>query len=126
MFGSASASPSGLRSSRTEHPQPQQLKGWARTNRRSGPSQVAKVIIHVDTELGPKDLLNSRMAYVAVSRGQYDAQIFTSDREKLPAALGHDVSLQSAHSPERKPPQRELAETPKQEKSQGMDIGLSL
>ncbi len=43
MFGSASAPPSGLRSSRTEHPQPQQPKGWARTNRRSGPSQVAKV-----------------------------------------------------------------------------------
>jgi DNA invertase Pin-like site-specific DNA recombinase len=28
--------------------------------------------------------------------------------------------------PDRKPPQRELAETPKQEKSQGMDIGLGL
>jgi len=31
------------------------------------------------------------MAYVAVSRGAYDAQIFTNDREKLGAALGHDV-----------------------------------
>ena len=44
MFGSASASPSGLRSSRTEHPQHQRPKGWAKTNRRSGPSQVAKLI----------------------------------------------------------------------------------
>ena len=43
MFGSASAPPPGLRSSRTEHPQHQRPKGWARTNRRSGPSQVAKV-----------------------------------------------------------------------------------
>ena len=34
----------------------------------------------------------NRMAYVAVSRGAYDAQIFTNDREKLGAALGHDVS----------------------------------
>ena len=32
------------------------------------------------------------MAYVAVSRRVYDAQIFTNDREKLGAALGHDVS----------------------------------
>jgi hypothetical protein len=40
--------------------------------------------------------------------------------------LGHDVSHQSAHTPERKPPQPEIAQTPKQEKSQGMDIGLSL
>jgi hypothetical protein len=38
------------------------------------------VLIHADTELGAKDLLNNRMAYVAVSRGAYDAQIFTNDR----------------------------------------------
>jgi hypothetical protein len=36
--------------------------------------------------LGAKDLL--RMAYVAVSRGAYDAQLFTNDREKLGTALG--------------------------------------
>jgi len=79
------------------------------------------------------------MAYVAVSRGAYDAQIFTNDREKLGAALGHDVSHSSAHAPEMKPeqkqeqkpeqkqeqavtPQREIA--PKQE--QGQDFGLGL
>ncbi|MGB9147095.1 MAG: hypothetical protein WCC14_14805, partial [Acidobacteriaceae bacterium] len=55
-----------------------------------------------------------------------DAQIFTNDREKLSQALGHDVSHQSAHTPDLKPPQHEIPETPKQEKSQGMDIGLSL
>jgi len=37
---------------------------------------------------------------VSVSRGAHDAQIFTSDREKLPTAFGHDVSRQSAHVPE--------------------------
>ena len=51
-----------------------------------------RVLIHVDTELGAKDLLNNRMAYITVSRGAYDAQIFTNDREKLGAALGHDAS----------------------------------
>jgi hypothetical protein len=30
--------------------------------------------------------------HVAVSRGEYDVQIFTHDREKMGAALGHDVS----------------------------------
>ena len=45
MFGSASATPSGLRSSRTEHPQHQRPKGWAKTNRRSGPSQFAKLMV---------------------------------------------------------------------------------
>jgi hypothetical protein len=93
------------------------------------PSFLAKLVplIHVDTELGAKDLLNNRMAYVAISRGAYDAQIFTNDREKLGAALGHDVSHSSAHVPEMKQeqavtPQREIA--PKQE--QGEDFGLGL
>jgi hypothetical protein len=83
-------------------------------------------LIHVDTELGAKDLLNNRMAYVAVSRGAYDAQFFTNDREKLGAALGHDVSHQSAHAPEVKQqprdqtiaPQREIG--PQQEQGQGL------
>jgi hypothetical protein len=56
-------------------------------------------LIHVDTELAAKDLLNSRMAYVAVSRGANDAQLYTNDRQKLPEALGHDVSHESAHTP---------------------------
>jgi hypothetical protein len=67
------------------------------------------------------------MAYVAVSRGALDAQIFTNDREELGAALGHDVSHTSAYVPEMKleqavAPQREIA--PKQE--QGEDFGLGL
>jgi hypothetical protein len=71
------------------------------------------VLIHVDTDLAAKDLLNSRMAYVAVSRGAKDAQLYTNDREKLPKALGHDVSHESAHVPTMKPapsitPQQEI------------------
>jgi hypothetical protein len=50
----------------------------------------------VDTELGAKDLLNSRMAYVAVSRGAHDAQIFTNDATKLGHALSRDVSHEPA------------------------------
>ena len=34
-----------------------------------------RVLIHAHTELGAKGLLNNRMAYVAVSRGAYDAQM---------------------------------------------------
>ena len=56
------------------------------------------------------------MTYIAVSRGAYDAQIFTNDREKLGAALGHDVSHSSAHAPEMKPEQKqEQAVTPQRE-----------
>jgi conjugative relaxase-like TrwC/TraI family protein len=74
--------------------------GYAVTSHSSQGQTADRVLIHVDTQLGAKDLLNNRMAYVAVSRGAYDAQIFTDDREKLGAALGRDVSHQSAYVPE--------------------------
>jgi ATP-dependent exoDNAse (exonuclease V) alpha subunit len=99
--------------------------GYAVTSHSSQGQTADRVLIHADTELGAKDLLNNRMAYVAVSRGAYDAQIFTNDREKLGAALGHDVSHSSAHAPEMKPEQKqEQAVTPQQ--AQGEDFGLGL
>ena len=99
--------------------------GYAVTSHSSQGQTAERVLVHVDTELGAKDLLNNRMAYVALSRGAHDAQLFTNDREKLPAALGHDVSHQSAHASEiasSKPAQQEIA--PKQEHSYGHGIGL--
>jgi ATP-dependent exoDNAse (exonuclease V) alpha subunit len=65
--------------------------GYAVTSYSSQGQTADRLLINVDTELGAKDLLNNRMAYVSVSRGAHDAQIFTNDREKLPQALGHDV-----------------------------------
>ena len=79
--------------------------GYAVTSHSSQGQTADRVLIHVDTELGAKDLLNNRMAYVAVSRGAYDAQLFTNDSEKLGAALGRDVSHQSALAPELAPAQ---------------------
>ncbi len=80
-------------------------------------------LIHVDTELAAKDLLNSRMAYVAVSREAYDALLFTNDREKLPTALDHEVSQPSAHTPKQSiAPQREIG--PRQEQGPGLEISL--
>jgi ATP-dependent exoDNAse (exonuclease V) alpha subunit len=79
--------------------------GYAVTSHSSQGQTAERVLIHVDTGLAAKDLLNSRMAYVAVSRGAEDAQVYTNDRAKLPEALGHDVSHESAHTPVMKPEQ---------------------
>ena len=103
--------------------------GYAVTSHSSQGQTAERVLIHVDTELAAKDLLNSRMAYVSVSRGQWDAQIFTNNREKLPQALGHDVSHQSAHKPEQAiaPMQHQEAarsQQPEQDLGMGMGIGL--
>ena len=79
--------------------------GYAVTSHSSQGQTADGVLIHVDTELGAKDLLNNRMAYVAVSRGAYDAQLFTNDSEKLGVAPGRDLSHRSAMAPEVKPAQ---------------------
>jgi ATP-dependent exoDNAse (exonuclease V) alpha subunit len=55
--------------------------GYAMTSHSSQGQTADRVLIHVDTELGAKDLLNSRMAYVSVSRGRYDAQIYTNNAQ---------------------------------------------
>jgi conjugative relaxase-like TrwC/TraI family protein len=69
--------------------------GYAMTSHSSQGQTTDRVLIHMDTELGAKDLLNSRMAYVSVSRGRYDAQIYTNNAPALGQALSRDVS----HSP---------------------------
>jgi ATP-dependent exoDNAse (exonuclease V) alpha subunit len=102
--------------------------GYAVTSHSSQGQTADRVLIHVDTGLSAKDLLNSRMAYVAVSRGAEDAQVYTNDREKLPEALGHDVSHESAHMPTMKP---EQSITPQQPEiapviEHGMGLGHSL
>ena len=84
--------------------------GYAVTNHSSPGQTAGHVLIHVDTELGAKDLLNNRMAYVAVSRGAHDTQIFTDDCAQLGAVLGRDVPPRSAHTSEQKSVlQQELA-----------------
>jgi hypothetical protein len=40
--------------------------------------------------------VNRRLAYVAVSRGRYDAQIYTNDKDYLAEQLSRDVSRRSA------------------------------
>jgi ATP-dependent exoDNAse (exonuclease V) alpha subunit len=101
--------------------------GYAVTSYSSQGQTAERVLVHVDTELGAKDLLNSRMAYVSISRGQWDAQIFTDSLEKLPKALGHDVSHQNAYKSElvMAIPQPKIV-PPKHDVELSMGLGLSL
>jgi hypothetical protein len=56
-----------------------------------------RVLVHVDTEQAGEKLVNRRLvAYVAVSRGRYDAQLYPNDAAKLSEALSRDVSKHSA------------------------------
>ena len=79
----------------TTHKHPHLDYAYAMTSHSSQGQTAGRVLIHVDTELGAKDLLNSRMAYVSVSRGRYDAQIYTNNA----ATLGQELSRDVSHSP---------------------------
>ena len=103
--------------------------GYAMTSHSSQGQTADRVLIHVDTELTAKDLLNNRMAYVGISRGALDAQIFTNDRENLPTALGHDISKQTAQGPligadQTVTTQQEISKAPQQDHGVGLGIGL--
>ena len=60
------------------------------------PGQTAdRVLIHIDTERGQQQV-NSRTAYVSISRGRHDARIYTNDKTDLPYQLSRDVSHRTA------------------------------
>jgi hypothetical protein len=55
----------------------------------------------VDTEQAGEKLVNRRLAYVALSRGRYDAQLYSNDKTHLTEQLARDVSHRSAIEPSR-------------------------
>jgi ATP-dependent exoDNAse (exonuclease V) alpha subunit len=70
--------------------------GYAVTSHTSQGQTTDRVLVHVNTEQAGEKLINRRLAYVAVSRGRYDAQIYTNDRASLAEGLRRDVSHRSA------------------------------
>jgi conjugative relaxase-like TrwC/TraI family protein len=70
--------------------------GYAITSHSSQGQTADRVLVHVDTEQAGEKLVNRRLAYVAVSRGRYDAQVYTNDKTHLTEQLSRDVSHQSA------------------------------
>jgi ATP-dependent exoDNAse (exonuclease V) alpha subunit len=75
--------------------------GYAVTSHSSQGQTADRVLVHVDTEQAGEKLVNRRLAYVAVSRGRYDAQIYTNDKSHLTEQLSRDVSRRSAMEPNR-------------------------
>jgi conjugative relaxase-like TrwC/TraI family protein len=69
--------------------------GYAVTSHSSQGQTADRVLIHVDTEKSEL-LVNNRFAYVSVSRGQYDAQIYTNDKSELGHDLSRDMSQRTA------------------------------
>jgi conjugative relaxase-like TrwC/TraI family protein len=106
--------------------------GYAVTSHSSQGQTADRVLIHVDSSQAHGELLNSRMAYVSVSRAQFDVQMYTNDAGTLGQQLSRDVSNPSAM--QQTPIQQDAAqkiENPaelvqQQYLSQGHGQGLSL
>jgi conjugative relaxase-like TrwC/TraI family protein len=69
--------------------------GYAMTSHSAQGPTADRVLINADAEAHP-DLVNSRFAYVAVSRARNDARIYTDDRAAMEARLGNEISKSSA------------------------------
>jgi conjugative relaxase-like TrwC/TraI family protein len=106
------------------HKHPHLDHGYAMTSHSSQGQTADRVLIHVDTELGAKDLLNSRMAYVSVSRGRYDAQIYTNNAHTLGQELSRDVSNSPAIQQEPVAQKIEPQTIHTNQISQGFGLGL--
>ncbi|MGC2162267.1 MAG: MobF family relaxase [Silvibacterium sp.] len=69
--------------------------GYAVTSHSAQGFTAERVLVNVDTGVHP-DLINSRFAYVSVSRASHEATVFTNDASKLGPQLGTDISKTSA------------------------------
>jgi conjugative relaxase-like TrwC/TraI family protein len=69
--------------------------GYAVTSHSSQGLTSERVLVNMDTDVHP-ELINSRFAYVSVSRAAHDAQIYTNDAATLAENLSRDVSKTSA------------------------------
>jgi conjugative relaxase-like TrwC/TraI family protein len=105
--------------------------GYAVTSHSSQGQTADRVLIHVDTDKS-ENLVNNRFAYVAVSRGQYDAQIYTNNQDELARDLARDLSRRTAtdaHEEEQSPQHTQLTSTGhadrEQEHAQGIGLGIS-
>jgi len=69
--------------------------GYAVTSHSSQGLTAERVLVNVDHSAHP-DLINSRFAYVAISRASSEVRIFTNDVAGLSSRLDHDIAKTAA------------------------------
>lgn len=116
--------------------------GYAVTSHSAQGLTTARVLVNIDVDV-PRGLINSRLAYVAISRAAHDAHIYTNDARGLAAALSTEYTKTSAVEfrppAQAKEPQQHtfvhdtsnqpaVKQSPalQQQSSQGLGVGLGL
>ncbi len=69
--------------------------GYAVTSHSSQGLTAGRVIANIDTD-SAKSLINTRLAYVSISRASHDARIYTNDAETLGERLATDITKTAA------------------------------
>jgi conjugative relaxase-like TrwC/TraI family protein len=69
--------------------------GYAVTSHSSQGLTAGRVLAHFDTD-GARSLINTRLAYVAISRASEDARVYTNNAETLGQRLATDISKTAA------------------------------
>lgn len=98
--------------------------GYAVTSHSSQGQTADRVLLHVETERAGEQLVNRRLAYVALSRGRNDAQVYTNDKGKLARVLNRDVSHRSALEPSSAP--SSSAHSTEREVSRSRSVGQTI
>ena len=91
--------------------------GYAVTSHVSQGLTEGRVIANIDTDTA-RSLISTRLAYVAISRAEHDARIYTNDADGLGARLATNISKTSAvdfrqSSPEPAPQKDTMAQVPR-------------
>lgn len=97
--------------------------GYAVTSHSSQGQTADRVLIHVDSAQAHGELLNSRMAYVSVSRAQFDVKMYTNDAKTLGWELNRDVTKDTALAHPEVGEKIQPQSVPQQEIAQGFAIG---
>ncbi len=99
--------------------------GYAVTSHSSQGQTADRVLIHVDSAEAHGELLNSRMAYVSVSRAQYDVKMYTNDAKTLGQELSRDVTKATALQEGSASPGKDVSQSVKPQ-SVGAEISQGL
>jgi ATP-dependent exoDNAse (exonuclease V) alpha subunit len=98
--------------------------GYAVTSHSSQGATADRVLIHIDSEAAHEQLINSRLAYVAVSRARYDAQIYTNDAGNLGKLLSREVSHAAAVGTQDSGPAAEHSQAQQSGQDQGQSMAM--
>lgn len=70
--------------------------GYAVTSPSSQGQTADRVLVHIDTQRASDVLVNQRLAYVAISRGRHDAQIYRDNTQPLTRSIAQERGLSAA------------------------------